>query len=146
MGISLADAKVLVHTWFSAGISQADVAAKVSDLNLDGDLESLLNFIHEQADRGKVGTDYTFTDRGNGARFGDMFRGRVFYCPERKLWAVYNGRYWQWDTGTIRVMRLAKEVPKAIYRRPQGNRMITGARLLLSMPDEQKTTSALKPY
>jgi putative DNA primase/helicase len=59
---------------------------------------------------------YTFSDRGNGARFGDMFRGRVLYCPERKMWAVYNGKFWQWDTGAIQVMHFAKEVPKVVYQ------------------------------
>jgi len=59
---------------------------------------------------------YTLTDRGNGARFADRYKGKVFYCPERKLWAVYNGKRWEWDQGVIKTMQLAKDTAIDMYR------------------------------
>ena len=55
------------------------------------------------------------TDLGNGERFVAMHGDAVRYVPEWGKWLIWNGRYWEEDTG-CQIARLAKQATKAIYR------------------------------
>jgi putative DNA primase/helicase len=41
--------------------------------------------------------DYEMTDVGNGRRFVDKFKNQARYCPEEKIWYVWDGVRWNKD-------------------------------------------------
>jgi putative DNA primase/helicase len=62
---------------------------------------------------GKV--DYHLTDAGNAERLIDRHGDKLRYSYARKLWLLWNDKYWEWvDDG--RVCALALETVKGIYR------------------------------
>ncbi len=64
----------------------------------------------------EAGEPLPLTDLGNAERFVRLFGGEVRYSHERRLWLVWNGRFWQWDDGDVRVMSLARRTVRSIYR------------------------------
>ncbi len=64
----------------------------------------------------EAGEPLPLTDLGNAERFVRLFGGEVRYSHERRLWLVWNGRFWQWDDGDVRVMSLARKTVRSIYR------------------------------
>ena len=53
---------------------------------------------------------YPCTDIGNSNLFADYYKGIARYVPERKQWFMYDGKAWQSDTGTLKVMKLCKKL------------------------------------
>lgn len=60
-------------------------------------------------------THFNFTDYGNAERLVKQFSGKMRFNPERGLWLMWNGKYWEWDRGNIRVAQLAKRATRNIY-------------------------------
>ena len=44
---------------------------------------------------------FPLTDLGNAERFATLFGDQVRLDPERGLWLICNGRFWQWDEDTL---------------------------------------------
>jgi putative DNA primase/helicase len=55
------------------------------------------------------------TDMGNATRFVRKLKGKVRYCPPRKMWMIGRGTHWSWDE-TGEIVRLAKDVVRDIYK------------------------------
>lgn len=53
---------------------------------------------------------YPWNDIGNGYLFADCYREKARYVPERKKWYVFNGRVWEPDAGSLKVMELCKKL------------------------------------
>ena len=64
----------------------------------------------------EAGDSLPLTDLGNAERFVRLFGGEVRFSHERRLWLVWNGRYWQWDDGDVRVMSLARKTVRNMYQ------------------------------
>src|SRR5262249_40559095 len=54
------------------------------------------------------------TDLGNAKRFEAMHGGGVLYSAQRRKWAIWNGRFWEWDEIGI-IFDLAELTVKSIY-------------------------------
>lgn len=65
-------------------------------------------------------TKFRLTDMGNGERLTSQFGDIIRYCPERKMWAVYSGKVWEWDIGATKVRALAKQIIRGMYQEANG--------------------------
>ncbi len=59
---------------------------------------------------------FNLSDYGNAERLASHFDGIIHYNPERKLWLVWNSKFWEWDLGNIKIARLAKKTDRLIYK------------------------------
>lgn len=59
---------------------------------------------------------YNLTDYGNAERLVSLYGEYIRYSPERKTWLIWTGKVWVWDSGNIRITRLAKMTARNIYR------------------------------
>ena len=53
-------------------------------------------------------------DVGNAERLIDKYGNKIRYNYERKLWLIWNGKFWKWDDGS-EIMRLAQKTARSIY-------------------------------
>ncbi|MDD3512393.1 MAG: phage/plasmid primase, P4 family [Synergistaceae bacterium] len=61
------------------------------------------------------GSKYPTTDMGFGQLFADYYKPIARYCPERKLWFVYDGIVWRADEGDMRISEMAKRVIRRLH-------------------------------
>ncbi len=61
------------------------------------------------------GSKYPTTDMGFGQLFADYYKPIARYCPERKLWFVYDGVVWRADEGDMRISEMAKRVIRRLH-------------------------------
>lgn len=57
---------------------------------------------------------YSLDDKGLGALFADVFRNEARFNVTANCWFVFNGRYWEADTGAMQVAKLAKDIADAL--------------------------------
>jgi len=55
---------------------------------------------------------FNLTDYGNAERLVKQFGDKIRYSPERGLWLIWNGKYWEWDRGNV---KMAKKAAREIY-------------------------------
>lgn len=67
-----------------------------------------------QPDDGKP-KHFNLTDYGNAERLVAQFKADIRYSPERGLWLIWNGKFWEWDRGNVRIAQLAKKTARGIY-------------------------------
>jgi putative DNA primase/helicase len=48
--------------------------------------------------------DYDLTDMGHAARLVDSVKGDLYYLPNKKCWVLWNGRYWERDSGESEIL------------------------------------------
>ena len=53
--------------------------------------------------------EYPYNDIGVAKLFSDIHNEKICYVIEAKTWYVYNGRYWEKDSGGFKVMDMCKE-------------------------------------
>jgi len=53
------------------------------------------------------------TDTGNAERFAEMFGPDVHFAPEWGKFLVWNGKFWEQDIGSIRVLDMTKKVARS---------------------------------
>jgi putative DNA primase/helicase len=58
---------------------------------------------------------YELSDLGNAERFIDQHGRRVRWCPDRKMFLVWDGKRWCWDEAD-EVVKLAQRTARSIYR------------------------------
>ncbi len=67
----------------------------------------------------------SFTDSGNADRLVDEWRQMIRYCFVRKMWLIYNGRFWEWnDSQTIQTLaqKTVRELFNEAAAEPDRNR------------------------
>ena len=70
---------------------------------------------HEYENQAKTGTvSHHLTDMGNAERLIDKYGDKIHFSYERKLWLIWKGKCWKWDTGG-EIMQLAHKVARSIY-------------------------------
>jgi len=70
--------------------------------------------LHEYK-QAKTGVAYrSLTDVGNAYRMLDKYGDQIRYNYERKLWLIWNTKYWEWDDGS-EIMRFAQQIARSIY-------------------------------
>lgn len=60
---------------------------------------------------------YRYTETGNAERLVDLHGDRIRYVPAWRRWLAWDGRRWQLDTDSVRVVELAKDVPRTLLAR-----------------------------
>ena len=86
----------------------APIGAGIVPLVCDAIIQELTSLHPERNDR------YAWNDIGNGNLFADLYKLRARYVPERSKWAVYDGMVWRFDTGSLEVMQLCKELSDSL--------------------------------
>lgn len=76
----------------------------------NGSTDALNAYLHEL-----TSVELTNGDIGNARRFAQQHGDDIRYLPERKSWLVWNGKHWAFDTGDIKIRRMAKETARSIY-------------------------------
>ncbi|MFN7946540.1 MAG: phage/plasmid primase, P4 family [Blastocatellia bacterium] len=69
--------------------------------------------------------DQRLTDAANARRFAERYKDRLMYVPQRGGWLVWNGRFWQPDTGpTVRELAIeaAVAIAEEAHTEPDVNR------------------------
>ena len=59
---------------------------------------------------------FNLTDYGNAERLVGLYGDAIRYSPERKTWLIWTGKVWEWDTGGVKIAKLAKKTARNIYR------------------------------
>lgn len=54
------------------------------------------------------------TDLGNAKIFYNMFRGKVLFNHDAKMWMIWNGKYWQYDVEK-KIRTLANQITKKVF-------------------------------
>ena len=57
---------------------------------------------------------YSDQDIGAGRLFADVFRDKARFIPERKKWAVYDGKRWVIDIAGLLITELGKDLSDAL--------------------------------
>lgn len=63
---------------------------------------------------------YVRSHLGGGNLFADCLRHKARYVPERKLWFVHNGKFWEPDLGSLHTMELCKSLAEALAQAAVG--------------------------
>ncbi len=70
----------------------------------------------------KTQMNYTYTDTGNAQRLYDKYGDIFKFVTERKLFIIWNGHYWEYDTpDDTKLNKLAKDTIKAIPNEARPN-------------------------
>jgi putative DNA primase/helicase len=69
---------------------------------------------HEYMQTYPVTKHHHLNDVGNAERLIDKYGNKIRYNYERKLWLIWNGKFWKWDDGS-EIMRLAQKTARSIY-------------------------------
>ncbi len=64
--------------------------------------------------------DFNLTDLGNAERMIHQNNGNIRYCPELKLFLVWNGKHWRRDTDG-EIVRLAAKTVRSLYNAANSN-------------------------
>lgn len=57
---------------------------------------------------------FNYTNLGNAERLVSQFGESIHYCYERKMWLIWTGRNWGWDTGST-IINYAIRTVRSIY-------------------------------
>ncbi len=57
---------------------------------------------------------YVRSHMGGGNLYADCLQHKARYCPERKLWYIHNGKFWEPDPGALQAMELCKALAEAL--------------------------------
>ena len=71
--------------------------------------------MREQYEHQAKGTaHHHLNDMGNAESLIDKYGGKIRYNYDRKMWLIWNGKCWKWDTGG-EIMQLAQKTARSIY-------------------------------
>lgn len=90
-------------------VTQAAIeSGKTSNEELDpcGDIQDILYKLRPERE--------TWNDQSMGKLFADVFKNECRFNATAKEWMFYNGKYWEQDTGGMRVARRAKMLADAL--------------------------------
>lgn len=107
--------KSLINTYYKAGQPEEVVADVLARLNMNGQMEYALEYLHTLYQNKNWHYGKSLSDTGNAERLKVIFGDKIHFCYARNKWLWYDGSRWVWDEGDI-IMSYAKDVVKSIYQ------------------------------
>lgn len=106
------------------GLAEDEITTLALALNHDSGNDPLpdaevITMVKEYEKQSKVDAegiplDQYLTDVGNAERLINQFGHKLRYSFDRVSWLVYNGHYWEWDSGE-NILTMAQATARAIY-------------------------------
>lgn len=119
--MNLPEVKHLIDDYCTQGKTRLEVIEIVSALPINGESSDAFEYVDLKYQvSGDDIASLNLTDYGNAERLVRLFGGKVRYSPERKMWLIWSGRVWEWDTGDVKILTLAKQVARSIYNEAAG--------------------------
>jgi putative DNA primase/helicase len=104
----------LRHDNFSEEMIEKLAQAANADADIPLPREEVTEMREQYAQQAMGTAHYNLTDMGNAERLIDKYGAMIRYNYERKLWLIWNGKCWKWDTGG-EIMQLAQRTARSIY-------------------------------
>ena len=119
--MNLPEIKRLIDDYQTQGKTRLEVVEILSALPINGESSEAFEYIDLKYEvSGDDTATLNLTDYGNAERLVRLFGGKIRYSPERKMWLVWSGKVWEWDTGDVKILKLAKQVARSIYNEAAG--------------------------
>lgn len=100
------------------GISLDEQVAALQSIierrELQGDTDRLFVDVQDALHHLKPAENYSWNDQGAGKLFADVFQNECRYNVTAKEWFIFNGKFWEQDTGGMRTAQRAKVLADAL--------------------------------
>lgn len=117
--MNLIDARDEIKRYINKGLEKSDLVVLLESWGLgQDDLAKAYQYLGEAYDERSKNSEYyrfSLTDTGNAERLIRDIGDNLKYCPERKLWIIWDGKHWEWDDNT-KIMALVKDTARGIYK------------------------------
>ncbi len=114
-----ADLISYIGKWRNRGFTQDEIETQTLALNRSSPNplpeDEALKMAREYEHQTKA-AHFNQSDYGNAERLVSLYGDIIRYSTERKSWLVWTGEVWEWDLGSIRIAKLAKQTARNILR------------------------------